>query len=92
LLLPTTLEIPGVAGPHVCALKVACEDQLEILPTIDQVSRQVIEPDPGRIGQVNVEELDDEEVIICPACSAREAIVLQPNAGVGFAIIFDDVI
>jgi hypothetical protein len=28
LLLPTTLQIPSVAGPHVCVLKVAGEDLL----------------------------------------------------------------
>jgi hypothetical protein len=35
LLLLATLQIPGVAGLHVCALKVVGEDLLEILPTID---------------------------------------------------------
>jgi hypothetical protein len=37
------------------------------------------------------EELDDEEVVVCFAYSAREAVVLQPDIGVGFAIILDDV-
>jgi hypothetical protein len=39
---------------------------------------------------VNWEELDDEEVIICPARPPRRAVVLQPNAGISFAIILDD--
>jgi hypothetical protein len=43
------LQIPRVARAHVGALEVFGEDLLEILPTINQVSRQVIEPSPGRI-------------------------------------------
>jgi hypothetical protein len=35
LLLSATLQIPGIAGPHVCELKVAGENLLEIHPTID---------------------------------------------------------
>jgi hypothetical protein len=38
LLLLRTLEILGVTRLHVRALKVAGEDLLEILPTIDRVS------------------------------------------------------
>jgi hypothetical protein len=78
--------------PHVCALKVAGEDLLEILPTIDRVSRQVIVPSSGRLSHVDGEELDDEEVIVCPTCPAHEAVVLQPYAGIGLAIILDDVV
>jgi hypothetical protein len=37
LLLSATLQILGDVGPHVCALKVAGEDLLEILPTADLV-------------------------------------------------------
>jgi hypothetical protein len=36
-LLPTTLQVPGVAGSHIRALEVASEDLLDILPTIDHV-------------------------------------------------------
>jgi hypothetical protein len=42
-LLLTTLQISVIAGPHVCALEVAGENLLEILPTIDRVSGQVID-------------------------------------------------
>jgi hypothetical protein len=41
-------------------MKVADEDLLEILPTTDRVSGQVIEPSSGCVGQVDGEELDDE--------------------------------
>jgi hypothetical protein len=36
--------------------------------------------------------LDDEKVIVRPTCPTREAVVLQPNAGVSFAIILDNVV
>jgi hypothetical protein len=91
-LLPTTLQILGVAGPHVCALEVIGEDLLEILPAINRVSWQVVELVPSHVGQVNGEELDDEEIIIHPACPARKAVVLQPNAGTCLTISFDDII
>jgi hypothetical protein len=38
------------------------------------------------------EELDDEKVIICPACPAHDAVVLQPNDEIDFAVVLDDVI
>jgi hypothetical protein len=50
LLLPVTLQIPGIARPNVCARKVASEDLLKILPTIDRVSGQVIETSSGDVG------------------------------------------
>jgi hypothetical protein len=92
LLLPAALQIPGVTRPHIRALKVAGEDLLEILQTINQFSGKVIELSSGRVSQVNGEELDDEKVVILPACPAREAVVLQPNTGIGFAIVLDNVI
>jgi hypothetical protein len=70
-------------------LKFPSEDLLEILPTIDRVSGQVIEPSPGCVSQVNGEELDDEKVIIRPSYAACEVVVLQPNIGIGFAIVLD---
>jgi hypothetical protein len=89
LLLLAILQVPRVARPYVCALKVASDYLLEILPVVDRVSGQVIEPGPGRVSQVNGEELDDEKIVIYPA---REAVVLQPNARICFVIIFDNII
>jgi hypothetical protein len=91
LLLPTFLQIPGVAWMHVCALKVASEELLEILPAIDDVSWQMIQPGLGGISQVDQEELDDERVIICSARSTHEVVILQLDTRVGFAIILDKV-
>jgi hypothetical protein len=46
-LLLATLQIPGVAHPHMCALKVASEDLLDILLAINRVPGQVVESGPG---------------------------------------------
>jgi hypothetical protein len=76
LLLLTTLQISWIAGPHLRALEVAGKDLLEIFLAIDRVPWQVIEPSSGCINQVYGEELDDEKVIVGPACPACEATVL----------------
>jgi hypothetical protein len=52
----------------------------------------MIQPGTSQVGLVNGEELDDEKVIVYPACPAREAVVLQPNTGVSFLIVLDDVV
>jgi hypothetical protein len=91
-LLSATLHIPRVVWPHVCALEVANEDLLEILPAINQISIQVVKPSPGRVGKVNGENLHDEEIIIHPTRPTCKVVVFQPNARVGFAIILDDVV
>jgi hypothetical protein len=54
--LPATLQILGVSRLHICALEVAAEDPLEILLAINCASRQVVEPGPSRVGQVNGEK------------------------------------
>jgi hypothetical protein len=89
LLFSATLQILGIVGLHICALKVAGADLLEILPAIDRVSRQVIEPGSGRVSQVDGKELDEKELTVRPT---HEAVLLQPNAEIGFAVILDDVV
>jgi hypothetical protein len=76
---------------HVCALEVVGEDLLEVIPSIDDVSWQMIQPDPSRISYIDWEELDGKEIVIRSARSTREAVVLQPDVGVGFVIILDSV-
>jgi hypothetical protein len=69
-LLPVVLQVPRVARTHVHTLEVAAEDLSEILPAIDSVSWQMIHPGPGGIGQLDGEELDDEEIMIHSTRSA----------------------
>jgi hypothetical protein len=76
---------------HVCALEVIGEDLSEDLLAIDDVSWQMIQPSPRGISQLDREELDDEGFIIRSAHSAREAVILQLDVGVGFAVVLDEV-
>jgi hypothetical protein len=80
-----------VARAHVHALEVASEDLLEVIPTIDDISCQIIQPGPSKICYVDWEELDDEKIIIHSAHSACDMVLLQPGAEIGFAILLDDV-
>jgi hypothetical protein len=91
-LLHTTLQILGVSRLQICALEVAGEDLLEILPAINHVSRQVVEPGHGCVCYVNGEELDDEEVIIRLNYPACKPIVSQANTRIHLTDILDDVI
>jgi hypothetical protein len=50
LLLPRALQILGIARPHIRAIEVANEHHFGILPAIDRVSGQVIEPSSGCVG------------------------------------------
>jgi hypothetical protein len=47
--LPVALQIPGVSRTHVHALEVVDEDLLEVIPTVDGIFRQMIQPDSNRI-------------------------------------------
>jgi hypothetical protein len=48
-LLPTTLQVPRVARPHICALEVAGEDLPKILLAINDISWQMIQPSPSNV-------------------------------------------
>ena len=66
-LLPAAPEVPGVPRAHVCALEVPNKDPDQVSPVVDHTLREVLEPCPGRIGQVECEVADDEQVIVRPA-------------------------
>jgi hypothetical protein len=76
LFLLIAFQILGVAQPYVCALEIASIDLLKILPTIDRVSGQVIEPSFGHVGLVSEEELNDKQIAIHPNCPTCEVVVL----------------
>jgi hypothetical protein len=50
----------------------------------------MIQPGPDGVSQVNGEELYAKKVIVCLACPASEAVVLQPDVGVSFTVVLDD--
>jgi hypothetical protein len=51
-LLPAVLEVLGIPRAHICALEVPDKDPDQVNPAMDQTLREVLEPCPGRIGQV----------------------------------------
>jgi hypothetical protein len=72
-------------------LKVAGEDLPQVAPIVDGVSRQMVQPGSSRFSQTDRGELDDEQIIILSSRSTLEAVILQPDTGVGFAIVFGDI-
>jgi hypothetical protein len=46
---------------------------------------------PGGVSQVHGEQLDDEKVIGYLTRLASEVVVLQPDTGVSFTIVLDDI-
>ena len=84
-------EILGISRAHVCALEVPYENAVEVSPRVDALREEVLEPCSGTFREVEQQVLDDEEVIIRPACSTGEAKVFQPYGGVGVLRVFDDV-
>jgi len=63
-LLPATPEVPGVPRAHICALEVPDEDLDQVGPVVDHALREMLEPRSGRIGQMQWEVADDEQVIV----------------------------
>jgi hypothetical protein len=61
-LLGACAQIPGVSRAHVRALEVPHEGADQIVPVLDLASRQVLEPRPRRVGEVQGEVTDDNLV------------------------------
>jgi hypothetical protein len=60
LFLQIALQIPGVAEPYVRALEIVGKDLPQILPAIERVFGQVIEPSSGHVSQVDGKELNEK--------------------------------
>ena len=58
---------------------------------MDVVCREMLEPCLGAFRKVEWQVLDDEEVIVCPACSTGVAKVFQPHDRVGVPGVLDDI-
>ena len=86
-----SFEILGVPKAHVGALEVPYEDALEFCPRVDAVRGEMLEPCLGTFRKVEWQVLDDEEIVVCPACSIGQAEVFQPHGGVGVPRVLDDV-
>ena len=66
-LLPAAPEVPGVPRAHVRALEVPDKDPDQVGPVVDHALREVLKPCPGRVGQMQWEVADDEQVAVCSA-------------------------
>ena len=63
-LLSAAPEVPGIFEAHVCAVEVPDKDLDLVSPAMDHVLRKMLEPRSGRIGQVQWQVADDEQVIV----------------------------
>ena len=76
---------------HICALEVPNEYALEVYTQVDDVREEMLEPCLGAFYKVEWQVLNDEEVIIRPACSTGEVEVFLPHDRVGVPRVLDDV-
>jgi hypothetical protein len=66
-LLGAGAHVPGVPRAHVRSLEVTDERADQVIPVVDLTGRQVLEPRPGRVGEVQGEVADDDLVTSGPA-------------------------
>jgi hypothetical protein len=81
-LLGACAQIPGVPRAHVCALEVPHEGADQVVPVVDLAGRQVLEPRPRRVCEVQRQVADDDLVGGGPAQLARQAIVVESHTRV----------
>ena len=58
---------------------------------MDAIRREMLEPCLGTFHKVEQQVLNDEEIIVRPACSIGEVEVFQPHSTVGVPGVLDDV-
>ena len=90
-LLSVVFEILWVPRTRVCALKVSHEDLFLVCPTLDLVGRKVFQPRSRRINQEQWKVADNETITICSTGLASKPVILEPQSGVCFARLFQDV-
>jgi hypothetical protein len=60
---------------HVYALEISYKDALEVYPRVDAVHGEMLEPCSSAFHEVEWQVLDDEEIIVRPACSTGKVEV-----------------
>jgi hypothetical protein len=70
-ILVTCAQVPGVPRAHVRALEVPYQGADQVVPIVDLIGRQVLEPRPRRVGEVQRQVADDDLVGGGPAQLAR---------------------
>jgi hypothetical protein len=86
-LLLAVAQLPLLARACVGALEVPDEDSTQVGPVVDLVPRQILEPCPCGVAEVERQILDDEEVVRRSPGMASEPVVLEPHAGVGVSVV-----
>jgi hypothetical protein len=89
-LLGAGVQVPGVPRAQIRALEVANERVDQVIPVVDLAGRQVLEPRPRRVGEVQGEVADDDLVTGGPAQLARQVVVIEPHTGVRLPIVLGD--
>jgi hypothetical protein len=70
-LLSARTQVPGVPRAHVRALEISYERADQVVPVVDLAGRQVLEPRPRRVGEVQGEVADDDLIAGSPAKLSR---------------------
>lgn len=86
-LLDALLEAPR--GPRAFAgtLEITHEGLFKVSLVVDSVTRQVHEPGPRPLCEVDREKLDDHVIILESCHAAGKAVVFQPDAGIGGHVV-----
>jgi hypothetical protein len=62
----------------------------KLQPIVDPPPGEVLEPSARRVGKVQWDALDDEQVVSRSAVVSSEAVILEPDAQVGLSIVLRD--
>jgi hypothetical protein len=89
-LLGTRAQVPGVPRAHVRALEVAHERVDQVVPVVDLTGRQVLEPCPRRVGEVQGEVVNNSLVAGGSAQLTRQTVVVEPHTRVRLLVVLDD--
>jgi hypothetical protein len=89
-LLSARAQVPGVSRAHVRALEISHERVDQVVPVVDLAGRQVLEPRPCRVGEVQGEVADDDLIAGGPAELTCQAVVIELYTGVRLPVVLDD--
>ena len=89
-LLLTPSEIPGVPRAHVCALDVAHENLDQVVPVVDLVRGEVLEPCSRRVCEVQRKVADNYGVVSSAAQLASQAVVIEPEPEISFSRVLGE--
>jgi hypothetical protein len=83
-------QIPGVPKVHVRALEVPHEGVDQVIPVVDLSGRQMLEPRPHRVCEVQRQVADDDLIGGGSAQLARQAVAIEPQTGIRLPCVLVD--